>query len=95
MQASNQIRAVAYGIRESQQQHDIPSHRTLSTVDTMATRWGNQYKQLERNNLLKPVIEPVIEKWKREHKHKPDAIVEENDDNPAAKVRPASLALLS
>ena len=48
-------------------------------------RWGNQYRQLERNNTLRPVLEAVIERWKRENRHKQDAIVEENED-PMSKV---------
>ena len=84
-QASNQIRKVSYGIREMQQNSGVPATRVLSTVDTMATRWGNQYRQIERNNMLRPVLEPIIEKWKRENKSRVDAIVEENDD-PTRKV---------
>lgn len=80
-QASNQIRAVAYGIRELQQDEGVPPSRVLSTVDTMATRWGNQYRQVMRNNMLKPVLDPVLGRWKRENSGKQDAIVDANDEN--------------
>ena len=84
--ANNQIRAVAYGIRKAQEAADIPTGRVLSTVNTMPTRWGNQYKQIERNNTLKPVLDDVLDKWKRENRGKKDAIVEDDDDDPGAKM---------
>ena len=71
--ANNQIRAVAYGIRKAQEAADIPTGRVLSTVNTMPTRWGNQYKQIERNNTLKPVLDDVLDKWKLENRGKKDA----------------------
>ena len=84
--ASNQIRTVAYNIREAQEAEGIPASRVLSTIDTMPTRWGNQYSQIERNNTLKPIIEPVIERWKGLNRGKKDAIVEEDDSTENAKV---------
>lgn len=78
---------MSYGIREMQESHKVPSTRVLTTVDTCATRWGNQFRQIERNNVLKPVLDFVVDKWKREHKNRLDAIVEDDDDNPQSKVR--------
>ena len=85
-QASNQIRAVAYGIREKQLQAEVPTYKVLTTVDTMPTRWGNQFRQVERDNLLKPVLSPVVDKWVTENRMVKEAIVEADDSNPAAKV---------
>ena len=47
---------------------------------TCTTRWGNQYRQVARNNTLKPVIDPVVETYKRENRTKKDAIVEDDGD---------------
>ena len=86
-QASNQIRAVAYGIREMQKDDGVPASRILATVDTMPTRWGNQYRQVQRNNSLKTTLDAVVGRWKREHNSKPDAIVElDPQDDPNSKV---------
>ena len=64
-QLSNQSRAVSDGIRKAQIAADVPLSKLLSTVDTCTTRWGNQSQQVSRNNMLRPVIDPVVETFKR------------------------------
>ena len=85
-QLSNQSRAVSDGIRNGQLSSDVPLSKLLSTVDTCTTRWGNQFRQISRNNTLKPVIDPVVETYKRENRGKKDAIVEDDDSNPTSRV---------
>lgn len=85
-QANNQIRAVSYGIREKQENARVPPANVLSTVDTMPTRWGNQYRQVERNNTLRPVLEPTISEWKRENRSKKEAIVETDSSDSGSKL---------
>eukprot|EP00966_Prymnesium_polylepis_P328505 7384309-Prymnesium_polylepis.1 len=85
-QASNQIRAVAYGIREKQLEAQVPSDKVLTTVDTMPTRWGNQFRQVQRDNVLKPVLGPVVDQWVAANRTVKDAIVEADESNPTAKV---------
>ena len=84
--ASNQIRAVAYGIREWQVRAGVPSSRVLTTVDTMPTRWGNQFLQIRRNNTLRPVIDRVIEHYKTMHRNNKEAIVEDDPDDEGSKL---------
>ena len=85
-QLSNQARAVSDGIRKGQLNSGVPRSKVLSTVDTCTTRWGNQFRQVSRNNTLKPVIDPVVETYKRENRSKKDAIVEDDDSNPTSRV---------
>ena len=37
--------------------------------------------QVQQNNVLRPVIDPVFEAWKRENRGKKDAIVEAAEDS--------------
>ena len=69
---SHQSRAVNDGIREEQASLLIPTHKVLSTVTTMVTRWGNQLLQLRSNNTLKPIIEPVLRDYKSKNRQKPN-----------------------
>jgi hypothetical protein len=85
-QLNNQCRAVSDGIRKAQIDAGIPSSKVLTTVDTMPTRWGNQFSHISRDNTLRPVIDPVIDTYKRENRHKKDAIVEQDDSDPASKL---------
>ena len=83
---SVQSRAVTDGIHNAQVEQDIPPHLILSLIQTMVTRWGNQKRQLTRNALLRPVIDAVIDKYKRENRNKKEAIVEANDSEQGSKV---------
>jgi hypothetical protein len=90
VQLSNQSRAVSDGIRKMQLDAGVPTSKALTTVDTMPTRWGNQSRQVERDCTLRPVLDPVIDEYKRNNKGKKDAIVEDDDSNPMSKVRARS-----
>ena len=43
----------------------VPESKTLRTVKTNATRWGNIFKQLSVNNTLQPCIDPTSAEFKR------------------------------
>lgn len=89
--ASNQARHVSDGIHNAQIAAKIPHHKVLSTVTTNATRWGNQYNQINRNIVLRPVIDPVIAQYKA--KNSSDrldcaaSIVETDDNGHSTEVR--------
>ena len=85
-QLSNQSREVHYGIRDMQVAAGVPPTSILGTVDTSTTRWGNQYCQAERTNVLHPVVNPTVENFKRENRGKKDAIVEDDEANPTSRV---------
>ena len=85
-QLSNQSRAVSDGIRKGQTDSDVPLSKLLSTVDTCTTRWGNQFRQVSRNNMLKPVIDPVVETYKRENRGKKDAVVEDDENDRTSRI---------
>ncbi len=42
------------------------------------TRWGVEFEQVSRNNLLRHDVDQSVEKFKRTHKGSAEAIVEEN-----------------
>ena len=67
VQLSHQSREVSDGFRNFQADHEIPASKILSTVRTNATRWTNQKKQITRNCLMQPIIDPVLKKYRREH----------------------------
>ena len=50
--AHNQIRAVAYGVREAQEKANIPAGRILTPTNTCLTRWGNTYMQVHKTKPL-------------------------------------------
>lgn len=57
----------------------------LHTITTCPTRWGNQYSQIERNNTLKHVLDPVIKAYQHVNVGKLDAIVEEAEGEQGSK----------
>jgi hypothetical protein len=85
-------------VRNAQIAAGVPLSKVLTTVDTCTTRWGNQFDQVERDNVLRPVLDPTVESYKRDNRGKKDAIVEDDDNNPTSrlgKVVPASALGLS
>jgi hypothetical protein len=48
-------------------------------------RWGNQYLQLEGNNLLRAGIDPAVKKFKRDNEGNKEAIVEQNESEEGSK----------
>ena len=80
VQLSNQSREVTDGIHDRQVSAGIPLQKILTTTDTAPTRWGNQYLQIKQNCILRPVLDATVEQYKRNHKGRKDAIV---DNDPA------------
>ena len=76
---SNQSRAVNSDIRESQIAADIPPHKILMVTRKGATRWGGTFMQISQNHLMHPVLDPAVEKYKRQNRGKQDAIVESDE----------------
>lgn len=79
VQLSHQSRDVCEWLRDFQTDLKIPAHRVLSTVRTNSTRWGNQHAQIQRNNLMRPIIDPVLSRFRRDKLDDP-AIVEIESD---------------
>jgi hypothetical protein len=84
-QLSVQSRAVGDGIREKQVEAGVPAHKILSTHKKGATRWGGHKLMVTRNIVLRPAIDPTIDKFKRENRGKADAIVESNEAESGSK----------
>lgn len=82
VQLTHQVREVSDAIRQFQEDSHIPGHKVLTTVRTNDTRWNNQKNQISRNNLLRPVFDPVMATYKREHPHD-TAIVDINKEDSA------------
>jgi hypothetical protein len=82
---SRQSLAVNKAIKQAQLDADVPDHKLLSLVRTATTRWGNQYCQISRNNVLRPAIDPSVEKYKKDNKGNKEAIVEPNESDQGSK----------
>lgn len=54
---SHQSLATNKAIKEAQLNAGITDHDVRTLVSTATTRWGNQYQQIERNNLLRLAID--------------------------------------
>jgi hypothetical protein len=89
---SRQSLSVNKGIKELQTKAGVPDHKVHTLVPTATTRWGNQYLQLERNNLLRAAIDPSVEKYKRDNKGNKEAIVEPNESDQGSKAGKAVAA---
>lgn len=83
---SHQSLATNKGIKEAQSGAGIQDHDIRTLIATATTRWGNQFQQIERNNLLRLAIDPTVEKFKRDHKNEKEAIVEMNESDQGSKV---------
>eukprot|EP00966_Prymnesium_polylepis_P020000 460682-Prymnesium_polylepis.2 len=64
----------------------------MKLVRTCPTRWGNEYLQLERNNILKLSIDPSLQEYKKANKGLKEAIVVTNDSDQGSKVGKAIAA---
>ena len=82
---SRQSLAVNKGIKDAQTKAGVPDHKVHTLVPTATTRWGNQFLQIERNNLLRVAIDPVVERFKRDNKGNKEAIVEPNESDQGSK----------
>ena len=88
VQLSHQSREVSDNLRQFQADHKIPANKILSTVRTNATRWGNQFKQVQRNNVLRPVVDPVLSEYRREHSCDTAILVSEIADDDSDSEQP-------
>jgi hypothetical protein len=82
---SRQSLGVNKAIKQAQTKEGVPDHKVHTLVRTHTIRWGNQYLQLERNNLLRAGIDPAVEKFKRDNKGNKEAIVEPNESEEGSK----------
>lgn len=67
VQLTHQVREVTYGIRDVQIAAGVPQQKQLSPVTTHAVRWGNIRAQIERNNVMRPIYDNVLAKYRRVH----------------------------
>ncbi|KAL1500555.1 hypothetical protein AB1Y20_013210 [Prymnesium parvum] len=83
VQLTHQSREVSDALRKFQMDNNIPDHKIISTVCTNQTRWSNQKAQISRNNLMRPIFDPVMSVYRRENVNE-TAILEvgsESDDS--------------
>jgi hypothetical protein len=71
--------------KQAQTKEGVPDHKLHTLVRTHTIRWGNQYLQLEGNNLLRAGIDPAAEKFKRDNKGNKEAIVDPNESEEGSK----------
>ena len=65
VQLTNQSNSVSDAIIKCQKKVGVTDHKLMATVNTHAIRWGNIYKQVGRNNILKDALVTAIEKHKK------------------------------
>ena len=101
VQFSHQVHEFSIECEAMQTTASIPEHKHLTTVRSHAIRWGNSYSQVERNNLMRPIIDMVTSKYRREHandeaildpEHEPNAY-DSNDDMPTRQFEAAGTVL--
>ena len=74
-----QSRSVSMAVRDAQVSAGIPPHKILTPTSTKVTRWGGTFLQLAQNHVMHPVLDPAVEKFKRENRSRKDAIVESDE----------------
>jgi hypothetical protein len=79
-------------IKGMQTDAGVPDHKLLVPERTATTRWGNQFVQVMKNCMLRPAIDPSIEKFKKENKGNKEALVETNESDQGSKVGKAVAA---
>jgi hypothetical protein len=86
----NQTRYVSDAVRKVQLKAKVPEHKLLTPTRTCPTRWGNMFDQVQQNITLRPVIDPVVSRFKID-KGADAAIVEdvgsESDDDSGVRKR--------
>ena len=79
-------------IEETQTSAGVPAHKVMHLVPTATTRWGNQYSQLDRNNMLRTSIDTGLFSYKKANKGNTEAIVVSNESDQGSKVGKAVAA---
>ncbi|KAK3235607.1 hypothetical protein CYMTET_54197 [Cymbomonas tetramitiformis] len=80
--------SLAYGkaLNIVQTKAGVPSQSILNLEVTATTRWGNQFKQINKNNLLRQAIDAELHAYKQANRNNLDAIVETNESEEGSKV---------
>jgi hypothetical protein len=68
-------------IRRIQLKAKVLEHKLLTPTRTCPTRWGNTFDQVQQNITLRPVLDPVVSKFKLDKGDKA-AIVKDVDSDP-------------
>ena len=89
---SRQSGAFLKSIKGMQTDAGVPDHKVLVPERTATTRWGNQFVQLLKDCVLRPAIDPSLEKYKKENKGNKEALVETNESDQGSKVGKAVAA---
>jgi hypothetical protein len=92
VQLTRQSGQVAKAVSESQGAAGVPEHKILATRRTATTRWGNQYLQVAQNNQLYPVLQLVVDDYKKTNKNEKEAIVEDDESEQGSRVGAAVAA---
>ena len=89
---SRQSGSFLKSLKDMQTAAGVPDHKLLLPERTSTTRWGNQYVQLFKDCILRPAIDPSLEKYKKDNKNNKEAIVETNESDQGSKVGQAVAA---
>jgi hypothetical protein len=75
---SRQSLGVNKEIKQLQREAGVPRHQVRTLVPSSQTRWGAEFEQVARNNLLRHAVEQSVDNFKRKSKGIMEAIVEQN-----------------
>ncbi|KAK3243146.1 hypothetical protein CYMTET_47179 [Cymbomonas tetramitiformis] len=86
--------ALAFGkdVKKAQSAAGVPEKNLLTLETTAVTRWGNQYKQVSTNCVLRSGIDPSLEKYQQNNRNNKEAIVENDESEGGSKVGKAVAA---
>ncbi|KAK3260261.1 hypothetical protein CYMTET_30770 [Cymbomonas tetramitiformis] len=83
---SRQSLAFGKALNIAQTKAGVPSQSILNLEVTATTRWGNQFKQINKNNLLRHAIDAELHAYKQANRNNLEAIVETNESEEGSKV---------
>ena len=82
---SRQSLGVNKEIKQLQKEADVSRHQVRTLVPSSQTRWGAEYEEVERNNVLHHTVDQSVEKFKRKNRGSVEVIVEPNISHQGSK----------
>ncbi|KAK3274173.1 hypothetical protein CYMTET_17634 [Cymbomonas tetramitiformis] len=83
---SRQSLAFGKALNIAQTKAGVPSQSILNLEVTATTRWGNQFKQVNKNNTLRQAIDAELHAYKQANRNNLEAIEETNESEEGSKV---------
>ena len=82
---SRQSLGVNKEIKQLQKKDGVSRYQVWTFVPSSQTRWGTEYEQVVRNNLLPHVVDQSVENFKRKNRGSVEDMVEPNISDQGSK----------